>query len=607
MFKRIVFLLKYAAFWFFFFVLVKAFFLIYNANFAKSLGLADYFGIFYHGAALDLSITSYILFLSSLFLVILLLAKQQFMAKFFSIFTLLVLLILSFLSFVDIGLYSHWGFRLDITPLLYLDNLSAFTASVSLGQIVSLILATLSFSFLFYFLYTKFIQPTVLAFEKVHYLHIISLLLITGLWIIPMRGGLGEIPIKVSSVYFHKETYVNHAAVNGIWNFMYSYTKKDLLNANISFMEKAKADEIFEKLTSQSDSIQKVLTNDTPNILIIALESLSTKVIDHPGATPFLKQLRKESVYFSNFYANGDRTDRAMVAILSGYPAFPTRNIISFPKKTESLPFLSKSLKQKNYTNSFYYGGSLNFANYQGYLTNGDFDHLISIHNFESKDMNSKWGAHDHVVFDKLFDDLNASQSKPFFTFMFTLSSHEPFEVPMKTAIQGKSEDSLFLNAAHYADKCLENFLAKAKKTNWWKNTLVIIVADHGTIIPFNTPNYAEKKFQIPMYWLGGALNLKDTVIDAYASQKDIAKTVLNQLNLNSREFIYSKDLFAKDFKGDAFCAFNNGFGYFTDSLKLIYDNNAGKYIREEGVIDYLQLDLGKAYLQVLSDDFQKR
>ena len=35
---------------------------------------------------------------------------------------------------------------------------------------------------------------------------------------------------------------------------------------------------------------------------------------------------------------------------------------------------------------------------------------------------------------------------------------------------------------------------------------MVILVADHGTIIPFNTPNHAAEKFQIPMIWLGGAL-----------------------------------------------------------------------------------------------------
>jgi len=335
---------------------------------------------------------------------------------------------------------------------------------------------------------------------------------------------------------------------------------------------------------------------------------LSLKIIEHSETTPYLKKLIAENVYFSNFYASGDRTDRAMVAILSGYPSYPTRNIIMFPKKTESLPFLSKDLKKLGYTNSYYYGGSLNFANYRGFLTNGQFDNLISIDDFETKDLNSKWGAHDHVVFEKLLNDMEQNEEqKPFFTFLFTSSSHEPFDVPMKTVIKGSSRDSLFLNAAYYADKSLGQFISKAKKTDWWKNTLVIIVADHGTIIPFNTPNYAEKKFRIPMIWLGGALNIKDTVITKYSTQSDIPKTVLSQLGKITSNYTYSNNIFSEKKKGSAFYAFNNGFGFFSDSLKLIFDNNANKYIVKEGVSDSLQLEYGKAYLQILSNDFQKR
>lgn len=422
-----------------------------------------------------------------------------------------------------------------------------------------------------------------------------------------MRGGIGTIPIKTSSVYFHKVPFANHAAINPIWNFIYSILKSDVASIKISFMETEEAEKIVENLTTNNEKAYKILNTQRPNILLIALESLSSKIIEHPNATPFLKKLTQEAVYFSNFYASGDRTDRAMVALLSGYPSFPNRNIISFPKKTESLPFLSKELKKLGYYNRFYYGGSLSFANYQGFLTNGQFEQLVSIEDFESKDLNSKWGAHDHVVFDRMLRDLNNKPHEPFFTFMFTTSSHEPFDVPMKTVIEGNSEDSLFFNAAHYADKSLQQFIEKAKKSTWWKNTLVILVADHGTIIPFNTPNHAAEKFQIPMIWLGGALSVKDTTIAKYASQTDIAKTLLTQLNAPCEDFIFSNNLFSQDFEGYAFYAFNNGFGFMEKELKLIFDNNTGKYIYTQAVTDSLQLNYGKAFLQVLSDDFQKR
>ncbi len=603
---RLIILSKFWLFWLAYFVVAKFFFLLFNQNFGNELRASDYFAIFYHGLLHDVSVSSYVLFLAN-FVMGIFLFSTKLVAAFMKFYTAILLFVFTLLYIIDTKLYAHWGFRLDATPLLYLTDIKSMTASVPIFQGIALFVFALGVSFLLYKIYWRWVHLSLNKLPKLSYGYVVLFLILNVLIVIPMRGGIGTIPIKTSSVYFHRIPFANHAAINPIWNFIYSLQKSDVASIKISFMEKEKAEQIVQNLTTNNDTSYKILNNERPNILLIALESLSSKIIEHPNATPYLKQLTEQSVYFSNFYASGDRTDRAMVALLSGYPSFPNRNIISFPKKTESLPFLSKELKKLGYYNRFYYGGSLSFANYQGFLTNGNFDQLVGIEDFESKDLNSKWGAHDHVVFERLLKDLNNKPHEPFFTFLFTLSSHEPFDVPMKRVIEGNSEDSLFLNAAHYADQSLKNFIEKAKKTTWWENTLVILVADHGTIIPFNTPNHALEKFQIPMIWLGGALSVKDTVLTKYASQTDIAKTLLVQMNVSARNFEYSNNIFAQDFEGYAFYAFNNGFGFVEKNTKLIFDNNNGKYILSESVSDSLQLDYGKALLQVLSDDFQRR
>lgn len=603
---RLIILSKFWLFWLAYFVVAKFFFLLFNQNFGNELRASDYFAIFYHGLLHDVSVSSYVLFLAN-FVMGIFLFSTRLVAAFMKFYTAILLFVFTLLYIIDTKLYAHWGFRLDATPLLYLTDIKSMTASVPIFQGIALFAFALGVSFLLYKIYWRWVHLPLNKLPKLSYGYVVLFLILNVLIVIPMRGGIGTIPIKTSSVYFHRIPFANHAAINPIWNFIYSLQKSDVASIKISFMEKEKAEQIVQNLTTNNDTSYKILNNERPNILLIALESLSSKIIEHPNATPYLKQLTEQSVYFSNFYASGDRTDRAMVALLSGYPSFPNRNIISFPKKTESLPFLSKELKKLGYYNRFYYGGSLSFANYQGFLTNGNFDQLVGIDDFESKDLNSKWGAHDHVVFERLLKDLNNKPHEPFFTFLFTLSSHEPFDVPMKRVIEGNSEDSLFLNAAHYADQSLKNFIEKAKKTTWWENTLVILVADHGTIIPFNTPNHALEKFQIPMIWLGGALSVKDTVLTKYASQTDIAKTLLVQMNVSARNFEYSNNIFAQDFEGYAFYAFNNGFGFVEKNTKLIFDNNNGKYILSESVSDSLQLDYGKALLQVLSDDFQRR
>lgn len=607
MIERIKFLILNFMFWLLYFIVFKALFLIYNAGFAENIGFVDYFGIFYHGLQLDVSISAYILFVFSFLMGIFVFIKPKFTAVFFHAFTVVLLIIFTFIHLADIGLYSFWNFRMDLTPLLYIDKSAEFTATLEFSQVITA-LSAFAFIFLFfYFLYRKFSLKILQNAKKVSYFHLFTFWLIAAIMIIPMRGGLGEQPIKLSSVYFHSSSYANHAAINEIWNLMYSVTKRNVEHAKVSYMSGAKAEELFKTIKSDTSATRKILKSGRPNILLIALEGISNKIIDHPGATPFLKQLRTESVYFTNFFANGDRTDKAMVALLSSYPPFTTRNIIAFPRKFEKLPYLSLKLKEAGYFNAFFYGGSLDFANYRGYLVNGGFEYFVTIDDFSKEQQNSKWGAHDGFVFQRMFKDLEKNTKKPFFAFMFTSSSHEPYEVPNHEVIKGNGRDSMSLNAANYADKSLMQFIEKAQKTDWWKNTLVLIVADHGTTYPFNTPYNTEKKFRIPLYLLGGALAESDTLIETFGSQADIAKTVLNQLHLDSQEFIFGNDLFSRKTEKHAFFTFNNGFGFFTDSSKLIHDNTAGKYIFEKNIQDSLQYLYGKAYLQILSDDFQER
>src|SRR5690606_2568520 len=91
---------------------------------------------------------------------------------------------------------------------------------------------------------------------------------------------------------------------------------------------------------------------------------------------------------------------------------------------------------------------------------------------------------HDGVVMEKLFADLN-QQSQPFFTTWLTLSSHEPFETPVPVVIQGQEPEDQFLNSLHYTDQVLYDFINRAKTADWWKNSLLVITADHGHRLPF--------------------------------------------------------------------------------------------------------------------------
>ena len=344
-------------------------------------------------------------------------------------------------------------------------------------------------------------------------------------------------------------------------------------------------------------------------MLIIILESFGDLLIGplggDPSTTPYLNKLCGEGLLFTNFYASGNRTDKALPAILNGYPAQPAVSVIKEPKKTQSMASIVKILNGAGYSSSFWYGGDINFANFNSFLISSGFRQIITMENFDPSDYNSKWGVHDHVLFEALQDSM-AVMREPFFRVVLTLSSHEPFEVPMEPVFEGKDDLTKFRNSVYYTDKTIGTFIDWAKTTEWWKNTLVVLVADHCRR---NSPDdfvYSQEIFRIPMLWLGGALKKGEERIDKLGSQVDIPVTLLNQLQIKG-EFPFAKDLLSSKSNSFAFYVFNEGFAFITDSSTLIYDHKLRAPVLRAGSEPETNEILGKAFLQVLYDDYMKR
>ena len=308
---------------------------------------------------------------------------------------------------------------------------------------------------------------------------------------------------------------------------------------------------------------------------------------------------------FRNIYASGDRSEKGLVALLSGYPTQTTTSIIFDPTKTQKLQGLQGSLQQQGYHSSYYYGGELEFANIKSYLINQKFTKLVSKKDFSSKDYNSKWGVHDHILLNRLATDLS-STTPPFFTTLFTLSSHEPYEIPIPQKFIGSDEITKFKNAFYYTDQAIGKFIRDAKTQRWWDSTLIILVADHGHRLPGNDEIFAPAKFRIPLIFTGGALKNRHIVNNTIGSQTDVSATILQQLRINSDSYKWSRNLLSpgKDF---AFYVFNDGFGFVTPKGVVAFDNVSRKVIYKDSAITPEQLTIGKAYMQSSFADFLNR
>jgi phosphoglycerol transferase MdoB-like AlkP superfamily enzyme len=262
-------------------------------------------------------------------------------------------------------------------------------------------------------------------------------------------------------------------------------------------------------------------------------------------------------------------------------------------------------LESAGYTSSYTYGGELEFANIKSYLINTGYDKLVDKYSFPIAERTTSWGVHDQYVLNRFYGDIH-KEKRPFFATLFTLSSHEPYDVPMKPRFKGKDETTLFKNSVYYTDSVIGNFVNKLRLDSLWKNTLIVFVADHGHPLPGHDPNDVPSKFHIPLIFSGGALKLKG-VINNIGSQTDIATTLLDQLKLPANNFKWGKDLLDSSARQFAFYSFNNGFGFVTPNGTETIDNVAKKTIYKDADYDTTNIKFGKAYMQFSYQDFLNR
>jgi phosphoglycerol transferase MdoB-like AlkP superfamily enzyme len=551
---------------------------------------------------MDMSFAGYLSFIPFLLLTISIF-NTRIICTILKVYTYLCLFFTSLLFVLDLELFRVWGYKIDVSILKYLDSPTEVIASSLASPILLLVFLFLFQSILFLFIYNKFIHKKIDGIHKEFFWKASAFLLLTAFLFIPIRGGFGLSPMNQSTVCFSNNNFANQAAINYAWNFFDTVVfEQDDANPYV-FMENSAAESILTKLYSQENSSLSVLKNERPNIVFIIWESFTYKLLNENGVVPEFNSLIDEGIFFDNIYANGDRSDKGLVALFSGYPTIPGKSIINKIAKASKLPHISKALAKENYESAFFYGGEIEFFRLKSYLATGDYSFIESKKNFSEEDMNSKWGAHDHVVYKKLEDKIMQA-NEPFFYSMFTLSSHEPFEIPIEPLIKDNDEESKFLNSHNYADKSLGNFISNMKKSRLWDNTLFIIVADHGHRLPKNSKYFSPEAFHIPMLWIGGALSVTDTVIHSYGNQTDIAKTLLSQMNMNSDEFKWSNNLFEKGNDNFAYYSFSYGYGLVKDSSTIIYDAQFSRYLEEKGLhLDKLKKH-GKAILQSSYQDY---
>ncbi len=614
MIERILFIVYTFFCWVLIFVIQKLLFLLYHHKIASAHSLSDFIQVLLKGLKLDVTMASYLTAIPLLLTLGSIWFTEKKMHTLLKIYFALVGIFVALIFTVDEALYEYWKFRLDSTIFFYLSSPANAMASVPTLTFILQFIKTIVYFILIYWLSKRFVIPVLPKKTTIKkWQTLIAVFTLGGLLFIGIRGGVTTSTANVGMVYFSKDQFLNHSAINPCFSLLTSLSRQEDFGKQFQFFSEEERQLLFSPLYPpashvNNDDETRLLKTKRPNILFVILEGISANVVESTGGekgiTPNLNRLSKEGILFRNMYANSFRTDRGLVAILNGYLAQPTTSIMKYPSKSQTLPSIAKSLRNEGYSTDVLYGGDINFTNMRSFFFNSGYNSITADVDFPLSSRLSKWGADDDVTFNRLYEDiLNEKEKKlsPWFSTFLTLSSHEPFKVPYT-----RLKDP-YLNSVAFTDSCLGDFVDKIKKTSAWNDLLIIFVSDHGYRYPETLNEYEPNRFHIPCLWIGGAI--KDPAIfEKQINQTDLAATLLNQLEIDKKEFAFSRDFFSSNYPEFAFYTFNNGFGFIDSTGVSVYDNTIERSLFEKPQLySSLRIKKGKANLQTLYNDLGKR
>ena len=587
------------------FVVYKVFF-VFLCNNSQDIGLKDYFDVVVHGFTLDLAVASYLIVIPVL-LSLISVWRQGKIPLFVSRFYFLLVSVLFAVFFItDASLYQFWRFKIDTSFLQYLESPAEIAANVSVFYIAIRLVLLIIVSFVFIYGFNKLCLIKEAYTQKnrlfAKLLGTVLHLMLIPLCFLGIRGGTYVATTNIGQAYYSSNQFLNHSAVNPLFSFFYSVVHTKVDSGQYQFMSESECLELTDDIyTTQSIDTQSLLADTRPNIALIMLEGCGEEFAQ---VMPYFQQLKKEGIYFSSCYGNTWRTDRGAVCTYNGYPSFPNASVMKMPKKTVNLPSIARSLGQVGYHNTFIYGGDVNFTNMRGYLFASGWEKVISKEDYPSEQKySSHWGVLDDITFKTLAGliEEKAKESKPYLFGFTTLSTHEPWDVPFN------ANDDKVLNTFAYLDNCIKDFIESLKKTPAWDNLLVIFIADHGVNYKDIDNSKPIQRNHIPMLFVGGAVRSAKE-IDLICNQSDLAATLLGQLQIDHKDYLFSRDVLSKSYTYPTAVNNYNNVQFLLDSTGYImYDFDSDRFIINNSPDADKLLKINQAILQRTTTDLTER
>lgn len=522
------------------------------------------------GVRFDLLVLAALLLMPATLLPILASSRQtlKFGLWIIKIYLLLLIGVLVFLELATPNFVAQFDVRPNILFVEYLQHpkeiitmlLKAVPLQISIAVLVTAVIVYLMNKWM-----TYAIKHTRQGFILTAPLFSILML---ALCFMLARSTLNHRPVNPSTVAFSSDPLVNSLALNSTYSVLYAiYEKLRYESGAESPYGKMPAKEILEEIRSRVDLKPESFTDEgiptlhqqrnplaltairPKNLVIILEESLGADYVGKLGGldiTPNLDALAEQGIWFEQMYATGTRSVQGIEAVISGFLPTPMRSVVKLGGSQRNFFTIAELLSRQNYATSFIYGGEAHFDNMKRFFSNNGFDTIIDKKNYQNPKFYGSRGVSDEDLLDKaneVFTQQHAD-GKPFFSLVFTSSNHSPFDFPDGRIELVEEPKHTVLNAVKYADYALGEYFKKARQSEYWKDTVFLVIADHSDRV-FGSDLVPIERFRIPALILNADHHPRH--INRITSQIDMRPTLLSMIGIEAEHPAIGIDLTRPD------------------------------------------------------------
>ena len=461
----------------------------------------------------------------------------------------------------------------------------------AMGENWYLLLLGAALIFLLVFTYKKIkYHPTDIQNNWLYYgVGVLVLALSVVVWVFGIRGStdLKARPIAIGNVTYYTQSPQKGAlALSNPFCLLRTAGLRQL--DDLSYFEEAELDALFTPYHHPDQICPPVAKGK--NVVIFVMESFSREHSQYlaphlnPGGgfTPFLDSLMREGLVFTNAFANGMKSIEALPSVFASIPSYRTPFAL-LPQSLTDLDALPRILSRQGYATHFYCGATKNQMGFEAFGNLCGIEHFHNREDFEKvhpgKDNANVWGIWDMPFLQFVAEEINR-QETPFFTAVFTLSSHHPYDLPAEYAGKMPEGGSLVQPCVAYTDLSLRKFFETASKMPWYENTLFIFVADHVSPQMAHEETRTAKGNTEIIYFMFTPDHSVTGRYEQVTQQVDIMPTTLGLMGYDKPYFAFGRDVFNEpERKPLVINCVQQTFQALTDSLSLYFDGERRLYV----------------------------